>query len=307
MTVNKQEILLGRALCYYENNIGDHPKRNLLISLTKAAISGGLAINEIKRKNKIEIFSKEGNKVSNKNFEQEKGANFVTEADLACHTAITKILGKESFQGIPLVFEESNSQSTAYKAQTYISIDELDGTGSLIRGEPGAMVLLQYIYEGEPELSVNFDPSTERIFYAIKGIGSFINHEKITSKNLHTLKTAKIILNGRDKRLETNKEYWDYMKQIFGDKLDAGLATGSRIANILLGTYDVFINTGADTLREWDLGMILNLIEAGGVATRKDGTPLDFSSNTVTSDLVCSNNKKLHNEILQFLKTSPLK
>lgn len=60
-------------------------------------------------------------------------------------------------------------------------------------------------------------------------------------------------------------------------------------------------SAGLEKLHVWDLSMVLNLIEAGGVATRKDGSEIDFTKPGEIGDLICSSNSELHRQVLEIV------
>jgi fructose-1,6-bisphosphatase/inositol monophosphatase family enzyme len=276
-------------------------KKVVLDGISRAAVAGGNAIMRIQEKPAFKILTKEGKEISKDETEKLRG-QYKTEADDASHEAIAGILGERSYQGIPMVFEEAD-RTHAHQA-TYISVDELDGTGRFVKRKPGFMVLIQYVERGVPTLSANFDPMQDRLFYAIQGHGSFVNENLIGELNKSvTLDDARVIINGRDAEKAENAAYYTFMTARFPGRLSAGLASGSRIAALLEGQYDLVVNAGSEELRVWDLGMILNLTEAGGFVSRKDGSPLDFSQSGPIGDLVCSINKDLHEKAIALLKT----
>ena len=73
------------------------------------------------------------------------------------------------------------------------------------------------------------------------------------------------------------------------------------MAAMMEGKYDAFVNNGSEQLHIWDLGMVLNILEAGGIATRKDGSPLDFQKPGVIDDFICSANPRLHEQLVQVV------
>jgi fructose-1,6-bisphosphatase/inositol monophosphatase family enzyme len=247
----------------------------------------------------FKVFTKEGNKVDSEEAKTEISTKYKTEADDASHKAIAQVMGEREYKNIPLIFEEADWKQTTQR--TYISFDEMDGTGRFIKRKPGFMVLSQYVEDGIPFISVNYDPKNDRLFYAIKGEGSFINNSQVNFSQAKDIQNARIIVNGRDKERTENANYWKFMHNQFGERLSAGLATGSRMAAILEDKYDVFVNNGSEQLHMWDLGMVLNIIEAGGVVTRKDGSPIGFQKPGVIDDIICSANPKLHEQIVRVV------
>lgn len=299
------EVELKRRLAgLYDSNISDVARRGMFFALARAAIAGGKAIMAVHERGDFMTFTKDGATVSDDKARKEISKGFKTEADDASHAAIAGILGEKDHYGIPIIYEEKSDWSrSGIRKGTYISVDEMDGTGRFIKRKPGFMVLTQQVENGQPLVSVNFDPANNSLFWAVAGNGSFIDGERVAlaPRQSVALDIARVIVCGRDKERPENANYWKFMLGRFGDRLTAGLATGSRIAGILKGEFDVFVNKGSEELQIWDLGMVLNLREAGGIATRKDGSELDFTQPGITGDIVCSINPGLHKQVLNLL------
>ncbi|MDP2750682.1 MAG: inositol monophosphatase family protein [Nanoarchaeota archaeon] len=273
--------------------------QEIYLALRNAVIAGGKAIMDVHDRDDFRIFTKQGVEVQDQTARKEISTNYTTEADLASHRAIAQIVGEECHKGIPLIFEETyNGQATRC---TYISFDEMDGTEKFIKREPGFMVLSQYIENGIPVVSVNYDPINDKLFYAIKGEGSFINDSKIKLSLTASIRNARVIVSARDKEKPENADYWKFMQSNFGERLFSGLATGSRMAAVLSGDYDCFVNNTSESLHVWDIGMTLNISEAGGLVSRKDGSPIEFQKPGFIDGLVCSANVALHEEMIQLL------
>lgn len=289
---------------FYDKEIADQSKKDIFLALAISSIAGGKAIMKIHERDDFKIFAKSGKEVSSEDVFKKISSGYTTEADQASHNAIVQILG-ENYCGIPIIFEEANW--THAQHGTYISVDEMDGTGRFIKRQPGFTVLTQYVENGNPIVSANFDPVANVLFAAVKNSGSYVNATRVRLDRIVNLNGASVIINGRDKEKPENADYYAFMKNAFGDRLSAGLATGSRIMGILNGKYDLTVNGGSEELHIWDLAMIPNLTEAGGIATRIDGSPIDFMKPGITENLLCAANPVLHNEALAFLKTYQFK
>lgn len=289
---------------FYDREIADQPKKDIFLALAISSIAGGKSIMQIHERDDFKIFAKSGKEVSGEEAFKKISSGYTTEADKASHNAIVQILG-ETYRGIPIIFEEVNW--THAQHGTYISVDEMDGTGRFIKRKPGFTVLAQYVEEGTPSVCANFDPVANELFTAVKNKGSFVNTTRVQLDRIVSLDSARLIINGRDKEKPENADYYAFMAKSFKERLSAGLATGSRMMGVLNGKYDLVVNGGSEELHIWDLAMILNLAEAGGVTTRIDGSPIDFMKPGITEDLVCSINPALHSEALAFLKTYQFK
>ena len=209
--------------------------QEIQLALRNAVLAGGRAIMGVHDSGDFKVFTKEGTEVSSDEARKQISTRYKTEADEASHEAIVQVVGERTYKGIPLIFEETDWDKATQG--TYISFDEMDGTGRFIKRKPGFMVLGQYVENGIPVVSVNYDPVNDKVFYAIKNEGSFIDELQVHLCQTADLQNARVIVNGRDKERPENADYWKFMQQHFGDRLSAGLATGSRMAAMLEGKF----------------------------------------------------------------------
>ncbi len=91
------------------------------------------------------------------------------------------------------------------------------------------------------------------------------------------------------------------MRRGFPAGVDSEGGVGSKMAAILDGTHHAYVNRNAK-LKSWDMGMVPNILAAGGIVTRLDGSPIDFHKPSVITDLVCSANPKLHEQMLLYVR-----
>jgi myo-inositol-1(or 4)-monophosphatase len=133
--------------------------------LKRVALSAAKKAGEIIRKNfqkKIEIRRK-GDKTP------------VTSADIKADRLICSIIRK-SFPNHNIVSEEGGG--TMGKNYTWV-IDPLDGTKNFIAGWPFFSVSIALVYGEDLILGVVFNPITEKLYFAEKGKGAYLNGGKI--------------------------------------------------------------------------------------------------------------------------------
>ena len=109
----------------------------------------------------------------------------VTEVDKACEEIILSLLLPtcEEFQ-IALLSEETEDDHSRFKKEYFWCIDPLDGTLAFINNRPGFCVSIALVAkDGTPHIGVVFDPSTDKLYHAIKGHGAFINQTSWSIKN----------------------------------------------------------------------------------------------------------------------------
>ncbi len=113
----------------------------------------------------------------------------VTEVDKACETVIlSHLLPTCQEFDIALLSEETEDDGGRFQKDFFWCIDPMDGTLAFINKHPGFSVSIALIAkDGTPQIGVVFNPSTNVIYYAIKGQGAYKNNEiwKIKHTNNH--------------------------------------------------------------------------------------------------------------------------
>lgn len=146
----------------------------------KAAISAGKVIQEYMDDTVL---------VKKKNGGASYASQVVTEVDIACEKAILShiIPTCEQF-GLALLSEETEDDGSRFKKDFFWCIDPMDGTLAFINKHPGFSVSIALVAkDGTPIIGVVFDPSTNSLYHAIKGIGVFKNGKpwEIEYKNMY--------------------------------------------------------------------------------------------------------------------------
>ncbi|MBT8120564.1 MAG: inositol monophosphatase [Gammaproteobacteria bacterium] len=110
--------------------------------------------------------------------------SFVTEADLAVQTRITKAL-RESYPDTALLGEEMTAQQQAEllsESDSLWCLDPLDGTSNFAVGTPYYAISLALIECGVATLGIVYDPNRDECFVAIRGQGAWLNDQPLKVK-----------------------------------------------------------------------------------------------------------------------------
>lgn len=99
----------------------------------------------------------------------------VVETDIAVNQLVIQEVQKH-FPKHGILGEE---QSQFSGQQGVWVVDPLDGTIPFSHGIPVAVFSIAYVYDGEVQLGVIYDPFMDRMFFAEKGKGAFLNEQKI--------------------------------------------------------------------------------------------------------------------------------
>lgn len=233
---------------------------------------------------------------------QEKGrsGDLVTEADKASEAVILEILNRH----VPdhaILAEESGKLGNASSKYLW-AIDPLDGTTNYAHQYPFACVSIGLLIEGIAQIGVIFDPFSNELFRAAKGLGATRNRRAIAVSQISEL-TKSLLVTGfaYDRRETTDNNYAEFCHLTH---LTQGVRrSGSAaldLAHVACGRLDGYWERG---LSPWDVAAgVVILSEAGGEVTAYDGGAFEINSGRVLAT-----NGKIHGELSDaLLKTPPL-
>ncbi|MCC5661541.1 3'(2'),5'-bisphosphate nucleotidase CysQ [Nostoc sp. XA010] len=228
----------------------------------------------------------------------------VTVADVAVSQyilqALQASLGNEDFAYI----SEETYQSPTGVAQpsppwVWI-IDPLDGTRDFIEKTGDYAVHIALVKETRPVLAVVAIPEAKKLYYAIKGGGTFVETpdgsvplQVSSGKRIEDL-TLVVSRSHRNQRL-------DYLLQKLPCQNHKSVGSvGCKIATIVEQQADIYISlSGKSAPKDWDMAAPeLILTEAGGKFTHFDGTPLQYNTGDINQwgGLLASNGE--YHEVL---------
>ncbi|MGB7442727.1 MAG: inositol monophosphatase family protein [Coleofasciculaceae cyanobacterium] len=222
---------------------------------------------------------------------QDKKDGPVTAADIAANHYILEqfqaALGKEDFGYL----SEETYKSLSTQAQEVLKnqpwvwvIDPLDGTRDFIERTGEYAVHLALVRQGRPILAVVVWPEREKLYYATKGGGTFVENRagvsqpvKVSSRN--TIEDLSLVAS----RTHRDERFNQLLAQLpLKGKKYVG-SVGCKIATILEQEADIYISlSGKSAPKDWDMAAPeLILTEAGGEFTHFDGTPLKYNQGDV--------------------------
>ncbi|MBI4290180.1 MAG: inositol monophosphatase family protein [Betaproteobacteria bacterium] len=217
----------------------------------------------------------------------------VTRADEASHALIEAQL-ERSFSGIPRVMEEQANKGLP--SRPYFVVDELDGTIPFARGMREWAVMLAYV-EDRPTAGVIFLPAWEILIAAEKGRGCRLNGKQVRLGTARGLADAVV---GLELNLYLSAEH---RRRFIGRLSERALSirslacAGAAVAELLLGRTDLYVNCRGGKV--WDFASgALAVEEAGGVATRIDGTPIAWDE--LEMDVLLAANAQIADEALNI-------
>lgn len=230
---------------------------------------------------------------SNSDFEEKGISDWVSEADKKSEEIIIELLEDKihaDFIGEELGEKRRGSEFVWY-------IDPLDGTKNFVRKIPFFCVSIGLAYKNELILGVVFSPIDEKMFWAIKGKGAYMNGNPIKTSQEGELKRC-LIATGLPFR---SKDYIDKHLMFYKDIFLKGVgirhigSAALEMCYVANGSIDGYWEIG---LSPWDMAAgALIVKEAQGIVSDIWGGDKFLE----TGCIICSN-KAIYNEILKIAK-----
>ena len=226
-----------------------------------------------------------------------KPSNFVTETDLAINDFVLKAI-KKKYPDHSILSEEGDDFS---EDSEYVWIcDPVDGTHNFSHGIPTATFALALVHNGDPILSVIYDPFEARLFTAEKEKGAYLNGKRIHVNKNTGLKKS-VIGCGKTKKMRNLFPFMDEAYD-YGVSFITGLSIHYMCALVAAGEFSAAI-FGGTSAHDMTAGKLL-VEEAGGKATDIFGGMPERFDRDMEGQL-CSNGL-LHSELLAIMnRTSP--
>ena len=229
-------------------------------------------------------------KISNKL--KGKGYDPVTSADKAFEKFIRSEI-KKKFPNHQIIGEEFGHQKS--KSDFSWIIDPIDGTRSFVIGNPTWSNLISLNYKGNPIMGLANFPILKKFYFN------------------SSAKTAFVSENGKKRKLKVNnKATISNMKMSAAFHGELSLKQQKKIPQILKRmqfpcvdalSYSHFTEGKIDVVLQcsnkiWDIQPLIPIIKAaGGIVTTWNNQDAIKAGN-----IICSSNKRIHNQILKILK-----
>ena len=211
----------------------------------------------------------------------------VTAADLAANHYILENLQAElGTEDFGYLSEETfDIQKAIPVANPWVwIIDPLDGTRDFIDKTGEYAVHIALTYQGRPMLSVVVIPEAEKLYYATKGNGTFVETRNGEAKPIQvSLRNQMEDLYLVASRTHRDERLQKLLNQLpFKDRNYVG-SVGCKISTILEQQSDVYISlSGKSAPKDWDFAAPeLILTEAGGKFTHFEGHELTYNQGDV--------------------------
>lgn len=181
--------------------------------------------------------------------------------------------------------------------ETVWVVDPIDGTNLFNLGMPNSTFCLALVEKGEVQVAVVYDPYLKRMFWAVKGSGTYLNDKKITVQPISELSHGYIFAQAdKTDNSGTTAEIQRRLKKM-GVKLMAIPSYTYMALAILEGKMlAAFMPYGSP----WDAAAISLLIqEAGGKSTDLKGMDRRYNE---WGDGVLVSNGAVHEKLVEMIQ-----
>ena len=241
------------------------------------------------------ILSKHFGNISSIN-KKSTSIDLVTNADIESETLIVDSIQKK-FPNDSIIAEESDIKESDSDFKWII--DPLDGTTNFVHNLPIFAVSIGLKYKNETVLGVVYNPAADKMFFAKKNKGAYLNDKIISVSSSNTLSDS-LIVTGFP---YLQDEKWNNSFSIFKDfysKTQGVRRLGAAALDlcfVAMGRFEVFYEFN---LKPWDIcaGSII-AEEAGALVTDWDGSKYPESG-----ERIIASNGHVHKEALKILKTN---
>ena len=222
-------------------------------------------------------------------------ADFVSIADLKAE----KTLREELMRARPeagFLGEEGGAAVAGSGASRWL-VDPLDGTSNFLHGLPFFAISVALEEHGEITAAVIYEPLHDKLFWATRNGGAYLNHRRLRVSARQHLPEALIATGIPFLGRGDHPRYLATMAAVMGRV--AGIrrfgAAALDLAYVAAGRFDAFWEYG---LHSWDIAAgILLVREAGGFVSDPAGT----GDMLATGDIVAGNTH-LHQPLLDMLR-----
>lgn len=228
-------------------------------------------------------------------------ADLLTETDLATQRRIVDALGATYPDDAVMAEEGDAAARPADREGRCWVCDPIDGTHNFVRSLFGTYAIsLALVEAGEPVEAGVALPELDTILLATRGEGAERDGSPMRVSTIDSLDTAKIEIDYQ--RPPLRDRIMGSAQSVFNDagQLRSHGSAVVGLCSVATGDAEAYIHTH---LRPWDCAAAALLVtEAGGRATRLDGTPLDLFAETC--DILASNGV-LHATLLDRVTAPP--
>jgi len=226
----------------------------------------------------------------------------VTDADKTIDNFIIDAISKK-FPSHAILTEESEDDMSRLNKKHIWIVDPLDGTKQFISHKEGWGILIAKVTNKKPEIGVAYFPKEDLLFFAKKGKGAYVEHNKKV-RRIHVSHRVKDLIILATSSPSQGSDFYNYLSSLPHTKIIGTGATGNTICRIAWGEGD-YVAHNHGRKKEWDIcAPHIILEEAGGKLTDLKGNNILYNNKSVfpVSNGMLASNGFVHNFILKFFK-----
>lgn len=190
----------------------------------------------------------------------------------------------------------SEERSPEFATKPRWIVDPLDGTINYLNGVPHYSISIAFEGASTRDVSVVYHVSSETMFAAVEGEGSFANGERISVSETDCVEDA-LVVTGFDPttmRAEDFERFRSFIERTQGVRRFGSAA--AELAMVAAGQFDVFFER---MLSVWDTAAGTHIVEeAGGEVTRIERL------NGSNSEMVLASNEQIHRDLVALISST---
>lgn len=233
---------------------------------------------------------------SNIKYEIKEDNSPVTEADRVSDEIILSGLKQFNY---PVLSEESVDDSDRLSSKRVWIVDSLDGTTDFIQKTGEFSIMVGLVEDNKPILGFVYLPLKDKLYYAPKGQGSFLESngiiKRIKVSNINNFSKSRLVVSRNHLKPEDKKK----ANEMGILRLKKSGSNGIKMGLIAEAEADIFYNT-TNRMSQWDsCAPEIILTEAGGKVTDIEGNEILYNTEKIKLErgLVASNGI-IHNKII---------
>ncbi len=213
----------------------------------------------------------------------------VTEADTAAEQAIRRIIG-ERYPDHGFYGEETGRSGSG---DFLWLVDPLDGTKSFIRHYPFFSTQIALSFKNELVVGVSNAPWFGEQAWAARGLGAYLNGERISVSDCHELEKA-TLSSGNIASLAAGERWPGYGKLLGQVNRTRGYGDFYHYHLLASGRIDVVVESDVNIL---DIAALCVIVEEAGGRI----TDLDLEAIGLETTSVLASNGRLHDRVKEYL------
>ena len=224
----------------------------------------------------------------------------VSEADYKANEVLIEGLSQ---QGWPILSEEVDDTSERLGSEYLWIIDPIDGTDGFVEKNGEFSIMVALTKDGVPVLGISYEPSSNKMYYAVKGEGAFLDDGETVKRMQVSICGCMVDASACTGRKHVTKKVNETIKNLGIQKTYLSGGVGVKIGRMLDGDCDLYFSF-THKMGQWDVcAPHILLEEAGGMATGIFGEKLVYNQES-PKNLVgfLATNGVLHDGVLKKIK-----